>query len=59
MTDTEKIAQLKIILADPIAWYEKNIEERGEDYVYDELYQQIGDMSRGKILDLISTIIAK
>lgn len=57
MTDTEKIEELKKRLKKPIEWYEKNLKEEGQDYVYDCLYEEFENLSRGDYVEIIRILI--
>lgn len=62
MTDEEKIVALKDILSEQIAWYEEHLEKEktGEidySYIYDCLYEQFEQLSRGQFLAIIETLL--
>lgn len=64
MNPEEKIKQIKEVLKPVIDWYwdKKKLEATGEidgSYIYDCLYEQFNDMSRGDILRLVELIVSK
>lgn len=51
MNDSQKIAALKELLAEQLAWHKEALvdPEKGPDYVYDCVYEQFEMMSRGSL----------
>ncbi len=56
VTDEQKIIRLKEILKPQIEWYLEHLETQGEDYVYDELYDQFNDLTRADTVEIIEIL---
>lgn len=55
--EAQQIERLKTILSEQITWYKENLESRGEDYVYDELYGVFNNLRRGDFCNIIETLV--
>ena len=56
MNDSEKITNLKVLLAPALAWHKKALAEEGEDYVYDRAYEHFDDMRRGDLEQILNIL---
>lgn len=55
MNDKLIVEKLREILEPQIKWYEEN--KKDEGLVYDEMFNQFNDLSRGEYLEIIQILV--